>query len=140
MPAVQRDVAAQQWELDEEGRAAARALYFVVARPAYYVASDEPKALQTLEEMSAGQSVVPEPAFREVRRPHRWSDDYRRQARAYLDGVELADWEPADRVAARFGAAVQRHAGTAATRQRLLVIGTHGLAPTVWLGGGESWR
>jgi hypothetical protein len=100
MPAVQPDVPAEQWELDDRGRAASRALSAAMTEPAYYVASNEPKALQTLREMSAGQDVVPEPAFREVRRPHRWSDDYPQQARAYLNGICHQDWEPHDAVVA----------------------------------------
>jgi 2,3-bisphosphoglycerate-dependent phosphoglycerate mutase len=36
-------------------------------------------------------------------------------------------------VADRFGAAVTRHSALAAGRHRTLVIGTHGLALTVWL-------
>jgi broad specificity phosphatase PhoE len=133
MPAVQPEIPAERWELDEPGRAASLALSAAVTGPAYYVSSDEPKAMQTLQEMSAGQPVVPEPAFREVRRPYRWSDDYREQARAYVDGIAHEGWEPHDQVVARFSAAVQRHAGIAVARRRLLVVGTHGLAPTVWL-------
>ncbi len=33
----------------------------------------------------------------------------------------------------RFDAAVARHAALAAAGNQILVIGTHGLAPTVWL-------
>jgi broad specificity phosphatase PhoE len=116
MPSVRPEVSAELWELDEQGRAAARALSTAVPGRAYYVASDEPKALQTLQEMAAGQEVVPEPAFREVRRPYRWSDDYREQARAYIDGVCHEGWEPHDQVIARFGNAVARHADVAVSR------------------------
>lgn len=133
MPAVQPEVPAERWELDELGRAASRALSAVVTEPAYYVSSDEPKALQTLQEMSAGHAVVPEPAFREVRRPYHWSDGYREQARAYVDGITHEGWEPQDQVVARFSVAVRRHASIAVARRHLLIIGTHGLAPTVWL-------
>ncbi len=140
MPAVQRDASAERWGLDDQGRAASRALSAAMTEPAYYVASDEPKALQTLQEMAAGQGVVLEPAFREVRRPHRWSEDYPQQARAYLSGIRQQDWEPHDEVVARFGAAVRRHADVAAARRQLLVVGTHGLAPTVWLSTVVSLR
>jgi broad specificity phosphatase PhoE len=133
MPAVQPKVPAERWELDEQGRASSRALSVAVTEPAYYVASDEPKALQTLQEMSVGSEVVSEPAFREVRRPYRWSDDYRRHARAYVEGIRQEDWEPYHQLVARFSAAVRRHANIAAARHQLLVVGTHGLAATVWL-------
>jgi hypothetical protein len=61
--------------MGEDGRAAARALA-AVHEPGYYVASHEPKALQTAQEMSVGREVVPEPGLREVHRPYRWSDDF----------------------------------------------------------------
>jgi hypothetical protein len=42
-----------------------------VPASSYFVASDEPEALQTVQEVAAGRDVTPEPGFREVRRPHR---------------------------------------------------------------------
>jgi hypothetical protein len=71
----------------------------------------------------------------EVRRPHVWSDDsdYRAMARAYVGGVRHDGLEPHDEVFARFESAVVRHASLAAAQRRTLVVGTHGLAPTVWL-------
>ena len=50
-----------------------------------------------------------------------------------MEGVCHDGWEPHEQVAARFDAAVSRHAKLAAARNLPLVIGTHGLAPTVWL-------
>ncbi|GIH16368.1 histidine phosphatase family protein [Rugosimonospora africana] len=132
MPAVDPEIPGHLWELGEEGRAAARALA-ALHEPGYYVASDEPKALQTVREMSAGRDVVPEPRLREVLRPHRWSDGYRAQAHAYVDGVCHEGWEPHARVAARYEAAISHHARVAAARKQALIVGTHGLAPTVWL-------
>lgn len=132
MPAVDPGVPSQLWELGAEGRAAARALA-AAHEPGYYVASDEPKALQTVREMSGGREVVPEPGLREVRRPYRWSEDYRAQARAYVEGACPDGWEPHARVVARYEEALSRHARTAAARQQNLIVGTHGLALTVWL-------
>jgi broad specificity phosphatase PhoE len=132
MPAVDPEVPSELWELGAEGRAAAQALA-ALHQPGYYVSSDEPKVLQTVREMSGGREVVPEPGLREVRRPYRWSDDYRVQARAYVDGVCHDGWEPHAQVVARYEAAVSRHAQIAATRHQTLIVGTHGLAPTVWL-------
>jgi broad specificity phosphatase PhoE len=133
MPAVLPGVPAELWELGKDGRAAARALATAVPLPAYFAASDEPKALQTLQEMAGGELVIAEPGFREVRRPSGWSHDYRDLARAYVQGASHEGWEPHAEVAARFERAVARHARAAARRRQLLVVGTHGLAATVWL-------
>ena len=133
MPAARADVPADQWELDDNGRAASRAMADAVAGSCYYVSSEEPKALQTLEEMSHGQPVKREPAFGEVRRPWGWSDDYRGQAYAYVAGTCHDGWEPHEQVITRFNVAVSRHAIHAFPLGRLMVIGTHGLALTVWL-------
>jgi broad specificity phosphatase PhoE len=134
MPHIVPAVASERWELGAEGRAAARALRPLIEQPAYLVASDEPKALQTLQELSGHPQVPTDPGFAEVRRPHvADGDTYRALARAYLDGAEHDGWEPHAQVAQRFAGAVARHA-TAATGSTL-VIGTHGLAPTVWLAG-----
>ncbi|BCB75957.1 hypothetical protein GCM10022251_55390 [Phytohabitans flavus] len=64
-----------------------------------------------------------------------WSDDhdYRAVARAYVVGVRHHGWEAHGQVASRFDAAVARHAAVAAERGLTLVVGTHGLAPTIWL-------
>lgn len=133
MPVVEPDVPSDLWELGEQGREASRALAVAAPQSPYYVASDEPKALQTVQEMSGGSKVVSDPGFREVRRPHRWSDDYRMQACAYIEGVCHDEWEPHAKVIARFDAAISRHARIAVARQQTLVVGTHGLAPTIWL-------
>lgn len=133
MPIVEPDVPSDQWQLGEEGRAEARSLRSRLSEPAYFVASDEPKAVQTLEEVAGETSVSTDPGFREVRRPHVWSEDYRLVARAYVNGIRPGEWEDHVQVADRFAAAVAKHAAIAAAMGHALVIGTHGLAPTVWL-------
>lgn len=142
MPDIVPEVPAERWHLGAEGRSAARALRPLVVGPAYFVASDEPKAVETLHELAglaghardAGQPEVrTDPGFGEVRRPHAWSNDYGNRATAYLEGVCHDGWEPHDEVSARFQSAVVHHASLAAAQRRTLVIGTHGLAPTVWL-------
>lgn len=133
MPIVQPDVPSDEWQLGDEGRRDARSLRSKLHEDAYFVASDEPKAIQTLEELANNAGASIDPGFREVRRPHFWSDDYRAVARSYIEGVRLPGWEDHDRVAERFAAAVARHAILAAASGRALVIGTHGLASTVWL-------
>jgi hypothetical protein len=52
------------------GRVAARSLDLLVTEPAYYIASDEPKAAQTLEEMAGRLGVATDPVGK-VRRPQR---------------------------------------------------------------------
>jgi broad specificity phosphatase PhoE len=133
MPTVEPGVPAERWELGQHGRAASRALGVAAAESGYFVASDEPKALQTLQEMAAGQEVVPEVGFREVRRPYYWSDDHRTLARTYVDGACHDGWELHGEVVARFEAAISRHTRIAAARKQTLIVGTHGMAPTVWL-------
>jgi broad specificity phosphatase PhoE len=131
MPAVDPVVPSERWELGPEGRAAARALRPRLPSPGWFVASPEPKTRQTLEEVA--DEVAIEAGFAEVRRPYVWGDDYRGIARAYVEGVHHDGWEAHQDVIARFDAAVVRHASIAAARNATLIVGTHGLAPTVWL-------
>jgi len=133
MPIVEPDVPSDQWQLGDEGRAEAWSLRSQLSEPAYFVASDEPKAEQTLRELAGESRVSIDPGFREVRRPHIWSDDYRIVARGYINGICPREWEDHAQVAKRFATAVARHAAIAVAIGRALVIGTHGLAPTVWL-------
>jgi broad specificity phosphatase PhoE len=130
-PAVDPAVPSEHWELGPDGRAAARALRPRLPSPGSFVASPEPKARQTLEEVA--DEVAIEAGFAEVRRPYVWGDDYRGIARAYVEGVRHDGWEAHQDVIARFDAAVVRHASIAAARNTTLIVGTHGLAPTVWL-------
>lgn len=135
MPEIDPQTPAELWHLGDDGRTAARALRPLLAQPAYYVASTEPKAAETLQEITGDLNVPTDPGFTEVRRPHRWSDDYdyRTVARAYAAGARHDGWEPHEEVIDRFDAAVARHTALAAACNKTLVIGTHGLAPTIWL-------
>ncbi|MDG4823256.1 histidine phosphatase family protein [Asanoa sp. WMMD1127] len=133
MPEVDPAVAAEQWHLGPSGRAAARALQPLVPGPAYHVASSEPKAVQTVQELAGRADVTTDPALVEVRRPQTWSDQYRAVARSYVEGASPAGWEPHDQVVRRFDQAVVRHAAAAAQKGRTLVVGTHGMAMTTWL-------
>jgi broad specificity phosphatase PhoE len=137
MPEVDPAVPAGQWHLGAGGRAAARALRPLVSGPADHVASTEPKAQQTLQELAGRPVVEADARFAEVRRPRVWSDgdSYRARAHDYVRGRRLDGWEPHEDVVARFEAAVVHHAATAAARGRTLVVGTHGLAATLWLAG-----
>ncbi|WP_430780231.1 histidine phosphatase family protein [Actinoplanes sp. G11-F43] len=135
MPAVDPDVPAEQWQLAPESRVAARLLRLHVRHPAYYVASTEPKAAQTIQEIAGAQRVVRDAGLAEVHRPHVWFADggYHSAALAYTRGERPDGWEPHDQVIGRFDAAVVRHAAEAVAQNRTLVIGTHGLALTVWM-------
>ncbi|MEV4282838.1 histidine phosphatase family protein [Actinoplanes xinjiangensis] len=136
MPAVDPDVPSEQWQLAQESRVAARLMRLHVCHPAYYVASTEPKAAQTMQEIAGAQRVVRDAGLAEVHRPHVWFTDekgYHSAAQAYARGECPDGWEPRDQVIERFDAAVVRHAAAAAEQNRTLVIGTHGLAPTVWM-------
>lgn len=134
MPAVDPAADPAKWKLGTEGRAAARALCTALrtALPpgALRLASDEPKAWQTLAP-GGERGVIRDRRFGEVRRNEPFSDDFRRLRREYLSGVDLKDWEPRQAVVVRFAAAVadaRRLAG-----DRGLVIATHGMAMTLWL-------
>jgi broad specificity phosphatase PhoE len=138
-PVVDPEVPASQWELAAGARAAARVLG-ALAGPGYYVASNEPKALQTAQEIASGRPVAVEPGFSEVQRPGGWAADYQQQARSYLEGAVPDGWEPPAQVVARFGAAVARHTQIATARRQVLIAGTHGLAVTLWLASRSGWN
>jgi broad specificity phosphatase PhoE len=127
MPAADASVPPHAWPLSDDGRAAAAALR--LPPQAYLVASDEPKAWQTLE--PAG-SVTRDVRFGEVRREGEpWDGPYRELRRSYVDGADHPKWERRADVARRFDAAVADHLVLA--QGRPLVIGSHGMAITVWL-------
>ena len=135
MPHVDADVPPHRWQLGAEGRAAATALRTAVPDPAYLVASDEPKAVETMRELAGHRDIPMDQGFAEVRRRKFWTTDeeYRDLARSYLDGVEHPAWEGHQAVVDRFDAALARNAARAAEVGRALVIGTHGMAMTLWL-------
>jgi broad specificity phosphatase PhoE len=137
MPHVDPSSPAESWQLGADGRAAARRLAPLVDGPVHAVASPEPKAVQTLEECLPSSPIRTDPGFAEVRRPHEWTDGdtYRATARAYVQGRLPDGWERQEDVVARFDAAVVHHAALASAANRTLVIGTHGLATTLWLAG-----
>ena len=142
IPAVDPATPSVLWQLSDDGLAAARALRPRIPAAAYFVSSPEPKALQTVQQL--GEEITTEAGFGEVRRPRAWSAEYRAEARAYVDGRRHPDWESHEEVARRFDDAIRRHLADAG--DRTLVVGTHGLAPTVWLASrvrlpdpGEFW-
>lgn len=134
MPDARPDIPPHRWSLTDASRREARALKSALPLDlVHYVASEERKAIQTLEELADGEPPVIDPDLGEVRRPFEWSNRFRERARAYLRGIDLDGWEPRERVAARFDAAIERHAAVSRAGERTLVVGTHGTALTVWL-------
>ena len=123
MPAVRPEVPPEEWVSSDEGRAAARRLATLLPADAVLVASDEPKAAQTLP------TAVRDARFREVRRQEAFSDDFAVARRSYVEGAPPAEWEPYESVVARFDSGVSDYT----VDGRPLAIATHGMAMTVWL-------
>ena len=118
------------WQLGADGRATARRLGIALPARAVRIASEEPKAWQTLAP-DGERGVIRDSRLGEVRRAEAFSDDFRRVRRQYVDGAKIDTWEPREAVVARFAAAVgdaRQFAG-----ERDLVISTHGMAMTLWL-------
>ena len=128
MPAHGPDTPARDWVLAPEGREAARELCSRLPAGARLVASSEPKAIGTLE--PAG-SVLRDPRFDEISRVEAYDGDFRARRLAYVEGADHADWETRSEVVERFGAGIADHLAAAAGQP--LVIGTHGMAMTLWL-------
>jgi broad specificity phosphatase PhoE len=120
-----RGVPAEDWHLGDEGRAAARALAGRLDRDLRLVASDEPKAVETAEELIAvrGGTLAIDARLREVARPPLWDGGYRERAQAYVGGEPVDGWEPHEQVIARFAAA-------AADAEAVVA---HGLAMSLYL-------
>jgi broad specificity phosphatase PhoE len=94
MPDVLPDVPAREWHLGDDGRGAARKLGQMPART-HLVASDEPKAIETVAEASGRVDVPIDAGFGEVRRPNAPSGQvHRALAAAYLGGAAHAGSEP----------------------------------------------
>ena len=129
MPELVPDADPAGWVLSAEGMAAAAELRTRLPDGAYLVASDEPKAWQTVD--PTGSAVVKDARFGEVRRDEPFGDGFRERRLAYLTGTDHDGWEARDDVAARFGAGVADH--LAAAVDRPLVVATHGMAVTLWL-------
>src|SRR5262245_4479007 len=131
MPEFGPDQPPDEWELSEDGRAAAAALTRLLPAGSRLVGSNEPKAWQTLE--PAG-SVVRDPRLNEIARiGEPWEGDFQAWRRSYVSGVDHPGWEPRAEVAARFGAGVTDHLEAASTTGSVLVVASHGMAMTLWL-------
>ncbi|MET7335356.1 hypothetical protein [Nonomuraea sp. NPDC005650] len=112
-----------------------------VPKDARLVASNEPKAWQTL---GGDDAVARDRRFNEVTRVEPWKGHYRELRRAYVEGADHTDWEPRAEVARRFDAGITEHLALAGGRP--LVAATDGMAMTVWVKArlglqspGDSW-
>ncbi len=133
-PVASPDRPAFDWPLSDAGRRAAAALMHRLgsalgavpaSSPVALVSSDERRAWETL---GGHDGVRTDPRFGEVRRvEERWSDDFGRLRRAYVQGRRHPGWEDPAEVAARFEAGVADLTGGAT------VVGTHGMVLTLWL-------
>lgn len=125
MPVHGPEVPARDWVLSAEGQEAARELCARLPGAARVVASTEAKAIGTVASLG---DVVSDTRFDEIARIEAYGGDFRSRRRAYVEGVDLVDWEPREDVVRRFGE------GVAAYRSGgPLVIASHGMAMTLWL-------
>ncbi|WP_446665716.1 histidine phosphatase family protein [Flexivirga sp. B27] len=129
-PRVDPVRAAQDWQLSEEGLAAASGLRGRLPDDATLAASDEPKAGATLRAATDADFVV-DARFGEVRRPvEPISDDFRAVRRAWVSGLPTArhrGWETPGAAAARFADGLDELGG------EVVVVATHGMVLTAWL-------
>ncbi|MEX0786453.1 MAG: histidine phosphatase family protein [Dehalococcoidia bacterium] len=133
---IRPDLSGALWHLSAEGRRQAEELgtqpYWPGVRGLH--TSPEPKAAGTAQRIAApnGLPIRVEPDLREVEgRPFVEREVYLDQARRYLGGEDIEDWEPRDRALSRvrgcIASIIERHQG--------LEVGivSHGLALTLYL-------
>jgi broad specificity phosphatase PhoE len=130
MPEVREDVPPERWQLSPMGRTAAARLRAVLPPSVYLVASEETKAWQTLT-VAAGRAVARDHRLGEVRRNEPHDSGFAERRRRYVGGIDHPGWERRAEVAERFGAAIGEHLARADGRP--VVVGSHGMALTVWL-------
>jgi broad specificity phosphatase PhoE len=130
MPEVDPQTDPATWPLGADGLAAARQLAARLPAHALLVASDEPKAWQTLNP-DRERVVRRDRRLGEVRRAEEFTDDFAQQRRAYVCGTVIDGWESQAEVAGRFSAAVDKARQVASGRD--IVVASHGMAMTVWL-------
>lgn len=130
MPLASELTPTNQWPLSADGLRAADRLRSRLPHDAELVASDARRAYETV----GGPDCVVErdSRFNEIARPNEpWGGNYREPRRQYVEGIAHPGWEPQRDAATRFDA------GVADLQSRFgegpIVIGTHGMALTVWL-------
>lgn len=134
MPDVDPESDPATWTLTPQSMAEARELLRpVIPEGSVLLASNEPKARQTLEAADLGE-VVTDHRLREVARREAFAEDFRSARRAWVVGRGRQTWEQRVRVAERIQHAVD--AGlerTAETGAPALVVAGHGMSLTAWL-------
>lgn len=140
MPEVVPGISSTLWELGEAALEdcvlLAHALPEALAPKAF--TSHQPKVKQTAAVLALrrGIEVLEDERLREVGQGPGWIDDYRAAAASYLRGEhsgETADWEPRERVVARFAAGVDAAIAANSSSAGDLLIVNHGLAMSLWL-------
>jgi broad specificity phosphatase PhoE len=133
MPLIEPDVPADQWQLGDDGRAAARKLALALPRAPFALTSDEPKAQQTAEEVVAvrGGTLTVDARVAETRRPNAWDANFGELARQFVAGRQHDGWESQRAVVRRFDAAVRE--ALAVSAEVPVVVVNHGQALTLWL-------
>jgi broad specificity phosphatase PhoE len=106
---------------------AAAHLVSTLPRRATFVASAERRCWESLP----GRTPRHDPRLNDVNRPgERWSSDFRRQRRRWVEGVPVEGWERHGHAAQRFADAVD---AATAEGARDVVIVSHGMVLTNWL-------
>jgi broad specificity phosphatase PhoE len=127
MPVVDPATPPESWTLSDDGLSAAAAMR--LPSPAYLVASEEPKAYQTLGSFGP---VIRDARLGEIRREGEpFHGNFRELRYEYVSGADHPGWEPRADAVARFDAAVAFHLAQAGDRP--LVLATHGMVLTLWL-------
>jgi hypothetical protein len=91
MPYVRPHVDPAAWPLSAAGRMAARQLMAKIPADSVLVASDEPKAWQTLSP-DGDRHVLRDNRLGEVRRAERFTSDFERARRDYAFGGQVGPW------------------------------------------------
>jgi broad specificity phosphatase PhoE len=133
---LELDRPAATWRLSPEGRKAAGELARMVGPVPRVLSSPEPKALATAEPLArvSGVALEVDDRLREVDRHInlQTEDEHRAAVRAYLEGGDVAGWEPGEDARARFAAALE-------TVDDAAVV-THATVLSLFLGYGfEQW-
>lgn len=135
LPEVTRGLASALWPLSEAAKEdcvlLAHALPARLAPTVYTSAERKAEETAVVLGLRRGLEVSVDDRLREVDRPDEWVEDYRDAVRDYLARGGRPGWEPPDRAAGRFAAAVDE--ALAAHREGDLMVVNHGIALTLFL-------
>jgi broad specificity phosphatase PhoE len=133
---LELDRPAATWRLSPDGTEAAAALARRVGPVPRVLSSPEPKAVATAEPLArvSGVQLELDDRLREIDRNANLptEDEHRAAVRAYLEGCDVAGWEPSEDARARFAAALEAVDDAA--------VVTHATVLSLFLGYGfEQW-